>query len=127
MLPYDKALIADSDSSKDNNFVKVSSKTSLTGYSVLNNIDGTPSLLLKVTLPRDVYKQAVKDTNFYFGILILASLILSAIIFTLIDLLVVKRINQLKSTIDKIRSSRDFSLISNVEGNDEDFRIKPGL
>jgi diguanylate cyclase (GGDEF)-like protein len=119
MLPYDKVLIADSDSSTDNNFVKVSSRTSLTGYSMLNNIDGTPSLLLKVTLPRDVYKQAVKDTNFYFGILILASLILSAIIFTLIDLLVVKRINKLKSTIDKIRSSRDFSLISNVEGNDE--------
>lgn len=119
LLAYDSELILNNDSVKEDTFVKVTNKNSKNGYGILKDIFSRPSSFVKITLPRDMYKNAQDTVNSYLLIITAVSVFFSISILLLFNILVVKRINAIKSIIETVHNSNDLSAVIVIEGNDE--------
>lgn len=119
IVKYNKDLIANANYIKKNIKVKINSKKAITSYGVINNIFGKPVFLTKLSLQRNIYSKAEDAIGLYLLILLLILLAFSLGIGLLIDILVVKKINKIKETIENVQSSQDLSSIITLKGNDE--------
>jgi len=119
LLAYDSELILNTDSAKKDTFVKVTNENFINGYGILNNIFSKPSSLVKVTLPRDIFKNAQETVKFYLLIITAVSVFFSLGIIFLIHQLVIKKINTIKSIIESVHNSNDLSTVIMLKGNDE--------
>jgi PAS domain S-box-containing protein len=91
----------------------------LAGYSLIKGIDGSPALLMRATLPRDIYAQGKKST-FYFLIFMLGGgLILAVLVIFTLERSVLSRLSFLSTHVHAIGSRKDFSDRVRVEGDDE--------
>jgi two-component sensor histidine kinase/sensor domain CHASE-containing protein len=89
------------------------------GYTVLNDINGDPALLLRVDLPREIYNQGIISINYFLISLIFVSLIFSSISIWLIEEEVLSRILRLNKDVTRIKNSKNPSKHVIVEGKDE--------
>lgn len=89
------------------------------GYGVIPDINGKPSLVIKVSEKRDIYQQG-KTTLYYYGFSIISLGLLLAIAMTfLLDTSIVSRLLKLNESVKKIEESGDVSKRIEVYGNDE--------
>ena len=119
LLAYDKSLILKADSEKKDTFVKITNDNFITGYGLINNISSEPSLFVKVTLQRNIFRKAENAIYFYILILLFALILVSISIFMLIHVLVSKRIGIINKVIGNVNNSHDLSTIITLKGNDE--------
>ena len=119
LLTYDKNLILKADSAKKDTFVKITNNNFITGYGLLNNIFSEPSLFVKVTLQRKIFRKAENAIYFYFLIILLALILVSISIFMIIHVFVVKKIEIINKIIENVNNSHDLSTSITLKGKDE--------
>ncbi|MCX9083464.1 MAG: ATP-binding protein [Candidatus Methanoperedens sp.] len=89
------------------------------GYTLINEINDSPSLILRVDLPREIYNQGKVSVNYLLISLISIGLIFGSISLFLIEKHVLSRILRLNNDVTQIKKSKDPSVIVAVDGEDE--------
>ena len=119
LVDYNKELTLSSDSMRRDTFVKVTNNDVITSYGLINNIFKAPSLLVKVTSHRSIFKNAQNTMNFYLLILLAALTLFSLSIFVLIHVFVVRKIKIINSVVENVHNSHDVFSSIVLKGNDE--------
>ena len=95
------------------------SENSIAGYALIKDIYGDPALILRVDLPRDIYRQG-QSAVYYFSIyILLIGLIFAIVILFLLEKTFLSRIARLILDVHNIGLSGDVSMRIPVAGKDE--------
>lgn len=90
---------------KNNQFlIERNNETLISGYTLLNDINDKPIAILKIELPRNLYQIGIKTIHYYNKVFIIYSIILVALLWYLLQELLVKRLEKLKGQIDNTNS-----------------------
>ena len=93
--------------------------TTLGSYSLIRDISGSPAVILRASIPRDIYAQG-KSTSTYFIVLLFASgLIIGLVMLVLLEKTVLSRLALLSRRVNDIGRTRDFSARIEIRGRDE--------
>ena len=91
----------------------------IAGYALLEDIGGNPVLILRVDMPREIYRQG-RVTTFYFVLLFLAvCLVFGSTMMLLLERQVLSRVILLDKMVSRARVRRDLSVRVPVAGRDE--------
>lgn len=91
----------------------------IAGYTMVPDIYGKPALLLRVTLPRDVYAQGQVSTRYQIGSLVVIGLVFGIVTMLLLERLVLARLGRLSASVSRIGASGDLSVRVSMTGQDE--------
>lgn len=69
-------------------FVRVLNRHTIAGYALVNDIDGNPGMLLRVSLPREIYKQGERSFYHLTGVLLIVGLVSGILILRLLNKLI---------------------------------------
>ena len=95
------------------------SENSIAGYVLVKDIYGDPALILRVDLPRDIYRQG-QSAIYYFSIyILLIGLIFAIVILFLLEKTFLSRIARLVLDVRNIGLSGDVSMRIPISGYDE--------
>jgi sensor domain CHASE-containing protein/HPt (histidine-containing phosphotransfer) domain-containing protein len=99
--------------------INSSSKDNLNCYVTINDIHNKRACMLKINLPRDIYKQALL-TNYYIMLIIfLTGLTLAEVIALLLNRTVISRIDKLNKDVTAIKKGSNTAHMVTEIGNDE--------
>ena len=118
-LPPDFREARSSLSSESPTVVRTLSDDSVGGYTMLEDIYGTPILLVRADMPRDVIARGRDALDFLLIALVAVGLVLVVVIAFLLDKLVVSRVSRLNAEVSGVRSTSDLSARVATEGRDE--------
>ncbi|MBP0000727.1 MAG: HAMP domain-containing protein [Cyanobacteria bacterium SID2] len=104
-------------------FIEALNEDSIVGYTLLKDIFGTPIVLLRVELPRDIYQQGQIALRYLVVSLLLVGLLLSVAVLLLLETTVLRRLSHLSSDVQQIGNRSDLSLRVHESGNDELSRL----
>jgi len=103
--------------------IKSLSKETIAIYALLRGVSGEPSIILRLEMPRDIYRQG-ESTIFYFLLFILLSGITFAIvILVLLDKTLLSRLANLGLSVNNIGLTGDLSMRVPAAGSDELSRL----
>ncbi len=94
-------------------------RDTIAAYNLLRDVYGKPSVLLKVDMPRTVYRQGEKSLRISFLFLLVASVVFGLTTILLLERIVLARLAELNRSVKKIALSGDPFLRVNLKGNDE--------
>lgn len=96
--------------------IERTSDTSLTGYSLLKDIYNKPVAIVKALMPRTVYQVGLNTLLYYNSIFVIYSIFLMALLWLLLQKLVVDRLERLKAQIGNIDENNHYfnNLISGI-------------
>lgn len=105
--------------SSDSVYIDNRNPDKITGYGIVNDIFDTPALSVELSLPKDILIQA--DSNMHFLIIIMAAIFVLFVLIVLkfVDAIVLKRISNIKNTINIMNYTNDLSLRLEDDNNDE--------
>ncbi|MFZ5643642.1 MAG: PAS domain S-box protein [Bacillota bacterium] len=104
---------------EDSTAVSPKNEDYISGYKLINDIYGNPSLALKVDLPRSIYKQG-KKSNIYLMLSILGvGLAFSVLSILFLEKLILSRLSRLGRDISNIGANGDFNRRVETTGHDE--------
>ncbi len=89
------------------------------GYTVLNDINGAPALMVRADVPRDIMDEGNKSLNFLLIAMIALGVILVGLIAYLLDKLVLSRMARLNTQVSAIDTTADLETRVVVPGRDE--------
>ena len=89
------------------------------GYTLLNDIYGTPILMLRADMPRGIYQQGQNSMLYFMSSLIAAGLVFVAVVLLLLERLVLSPLSRLSSSVSSIGASGDLSARVMMAGRDE--------
>ena len=89
------------------------------GYTLLRDIYGKPALLLRVNIPREIYKQGQVSLHALILFLLGVSIVFGMGIVLLLEKTVLSRLANLSASVERIGTSSDLSIRIGVTGNDE--------
>jgi PAS domain S-box-containing protein len=118
-LAPDLSLAAARLSPHDSAFVQPLNPESLGAYAELTDIYGRPAALMRVVLPRSIYRQSHTSLLQILLLLLAAVLFFGALILYLIERTILSRIAKLTEDITQVGASGDLSARVSVNGNDE--------
>jgi PAS domain S-box-containing protein len=118
-LPDDLREVQPSLSEETPIVVRPLSVDSIAGYATLADIYGAPALTLRVETPRPIYRQGQSTFTYFLGSLFLVSLVFGALGFAALDWQVLRRVELLSASVQKIRSHSDLSTRVPATGEDE--------
>ncbi len=99
--------------------VKTTSNDLLTGYSVLRSSSGRPSLILKVEMPRSIYKSSQRTILLLALSLLISGIVAAFLIYHYLDRNLLRRLDKITSSVLDIGKSNDLSGRIPVLGDDE--------
>ncbi len=99
--------------------IKTTSNDLLTGYSVLHSSSGRPSLILKVEMPRSIYKSSQRSTLLLALSLLISGIVAAFLIYNYLDRNLLRRLDKITSSVRDIGKSNDLSGRVPVLGDDE--------
>jgi PAS domain S-box-containing protein len=98
-------------------------KNFITGYTLIKDISGKPSIILKIKMPSATYYQARKAI-FYFNIgILITGMICALIIIFLLEKKLLSRLDKIMSGIIRITETRSLKSRISLKGNDELTRL----
>jgi len=100
-------------------FVQPLSAEFIAGYVLLEDIYGGPSLIMRVDMPREIYRQGQASVLYFASSLLIISLVLGLVILLLLEKMVLSRLAQLSASVRSIRTTSDLSTRVLVTGKDE--------
>jgi PAS domain S-box-containing protein len=100
-------------------FVQPLSADSIAGYALLEDIYGKPGLVLRVDMPRDIYKQGQTSALYFISALLAVSLVFGLVTLLLLEKVVLSRLARLSVSVRSIGASGDLSERVSVTGRDE--------
>ncbi len=104
-------------------FVRSLNEDAIAGYTLLKDIDGKPALLMRVQMPRAIYKQGKASMSYIGSLLFAVGLVFSAVTLLLLEKLVLSRLARLSKGVSKIGASGNLSARVLVSGKDELSRL----
>jgi sensor domain CHASE-containing protein/class 3 adenylate cyclase len=113
------ALSSQVQSSETSIVVQPSSTDTIRGYTLLQDIYNQPALLLRVDLPRDIYKQGRVSLNYFIVSLLVVGFVFTVATLLLLRRLVLSRLARLSNEVKSIGTTGDFSMRVAVSGADE--------
>ncbi len=99
--------------------VRIRDEQILDAYGLVRDINGRPALLIKVSLARDIQREAKRTTVLVAALLTMAGTLVLLSVLWLLRKLVVKRLELLSENINSIARTEDFSRQLQCEGSDE--------
>jgi PAS domain S-box-containing protein len=100
-------------------YTRVLNDDTIAGFTPVHDIRGTPRLLLKAEMPRNVYVQAKDSLRYYFASTALIGLAICVLVFLLVKKLVVNRLVVLAHEVRRIGTTSGSDDRVTVGGNDE--------
>lgn len=91
----------------------------ITGYTTLNGTSGKPSLLVKIEMPRTIYKSSQKTILFLALSLLISGLVASFFVYYYLDRNLLRRLDKITSSVLRIGRSNDLSGRVPILGDDE--------
>jgi PAS domain S-box-containing protein len=95
------------------------SDDTIAGYTLINDIYGNPALILKVEMPRVIYRQGRVSQLYFMGALLLAGIVFGGVVQLLLEKSVVSRLSALNASVGSIAASGDASARVSCAGSDE--------
>ena len=92
----------------------------IAAYTLLRDVYGKPAVLLKVDMPRTVYRQGEQSLRISFLFLLVASVVFGITTMLLLERIVLARLAELNRSVKKIALSRDPYLRVNLKGNNDE-------
>ncbi|NJK67128.1 MAG: PAS domain S-box protein [Microcoleus sp. CSU_2_2] len=99
--------------------VRALSEKSIAGYALLNDIYNQPALLLRVDIPREIYRQGQTSLRYLLVSVLLAGMGFIGCTLLLLERLVLFRLSGLAKGVNRISASKDLSVQLPVIGEDE--------
>lgn len=100
-------------------FSKALSEDSISGYALVKDIYGVPCLILKTSIPRDIYNHGKSSLGYFLLMLLGAGLFFGAIMLILLEHTVLSRLSKLSADVSNIGLGGDLSARVSSAGNDE--------
>ncbi|KGF72200.1 hypothetical protein DO97_11660 [Neosynechococcus sphagnicola sy1] len=91
----------------------------IAGYTLVNNIEGQPALLLQIQGPRPIYQQAQVSLQFLAVSLLVVGLGLTITVLVLLEKVVLSRLTQLHTFVSSVSADGDLSVRIEIPGQDE--------
>ena len=99
----------------------------ISGYTTIKDVEGDPVLILRVDMPRDIYKQGQRSL-LYFGISLLILGIASVItVLWLVERVILSRLTALSDSVATVRDTGELSVPIAVAGKDELSSLASGV
>jgi len=95
------------------------SDNTVAGYALLWDIYGNPVLTLRITEPRDLYRQGTSTIFQFIMILLLTEMLFGFVMIFFLDRFVLSRINTLSSQVRRIGTGSDWAARVKLEDSDE--------
>ncbi|MEG4961046.1 MULTISPECIES: CHASE4 domain-containing protein [unclassified Microcoleus] len=118
-LPADFHQVREKLSGKKSILVRPLSEESIAGYALIRDIYNQPALLLRVDIPREIYRQGQISLLYLLGSVALAGVGLVGCTLLLLERLVLSRLSGLAKAVKRVSSSQDLSVRLPVTGEDE--------
>jgi PAS domain S-box-containing protein len=118
-LPADFEQMREKLSEKKPILVRPLSEESIAGYALIRDIYNQPALLLRVDIPREIYRQGQISLLYLLGSVALAGVGLVGCTLLLLERLVLSRLSGLAKAVKGVSSSQDLSVRLPVTGEDE--------
>ena len=99
--------------------VRPLSEESIAGYALIRDIYNQPALLLRVDIPREIYRQGQISLLYLLGSVALAGVGFVGCTLLLLERLVLSRLSGLAKAVNRVSSSQDLSVRLPVTGEDE--------
>lgn len=100
-------------------FVKPKDKKTVSGYTLLNDIEGKPAVMLQVDVARDVFRQGQLTIRYFLFALLGVGIVFVLIITLMLERLVLARLSRLSRDVKKVGDTSDFSARVYTAGKDE--------
>lgn len=104
---------------KNSFFSKPLSEDSICGYTLIKDIYGMPCLILKISIPRDIYKHGKSSLEYFLLMLLGAGLLFGAMMLVLLEHTVLSRLSKLSADVSNIGLGGDLSARVSSTGDDE--------
>ena len=89
------------------------------GYALLKDVYGTPSLMLRAEMARDIFNQGLTSSSYVTFALLVAGLVFTVLLILLLEKLVLNRLAKVSKAIRQIGRSGELSRRVQIEGKDE--------
>ncbi|MFH1032648.1 MAG: CHASE4 domain-containing protein [Chloroflexota bacterium] len=100
-------------------FVQTLGTESISGYTLLNDTRGHPVLILKVSIPRDIYKLGEVAVAYHIIAIMIIGLIAAAAVILAVQKQMISRFAVISSGLDKVAATSDLTTRLPISGNDE--------
>lgn len=101
------------------NPIIITATNSLVGYKIIEDINGKPIAVIKVTIPRNILAAAVKTTEYFNIAFVILGILFALLLFYLIRFFIISRLEKINEKLIKISSTKDFNLNVPETGKDE--------
>ncbi len=91
----------------------------LAAYTLIEDIEGKPVLLLRVDTSRSIYKQGQASVRYLFVVLLAVGIMFGALTLTILERLVLARMMGLSASVRTIGQSGNFAARVSMQGDDE--------
>jgi two-component sensor histidine kinase/sensor domain CHASE-containing protein len=106
-------------SSPGSTYILPQSSDVVVGYSLLSDIHGKPAALLKVSLPRSIYKEGLASLLYVFVAFAILALVSTLAVILIVDRLILRRLSHLGREIERVGTTHDLAVRIRMDGSDE--------
>ncbi len=99
----------------------------ISAYSFVQDVKGTPILMMRVNAPRSVYAQSRAAMRSFIFALIVAGVVFCIVPLLLIEKLVLRRLSRLGAEVETVSRQPDVAAAVTVEGSDELSGVAGGI
>jgi len=100
-------------------YIQPLSTETIAGYTVVEDIYGRPGLILKVSKPREIYKQGLTSIRYFIASILAVGLVLTIMSLLLLEKVILSRLAGLSASVISIAAKSDPAGRVLVAGNDE--------
>jgi len=118
-IPPDFSVVRSSISSRAPIFVQPLSEQAIAGYTLIEDISGYPTLVLRVDAPRDIYQQGQSTISYVILTIVGVSLAFGLVTILLLEKQVLSRLSYLSRSVSDIGTGGKISARVSVPGSDE--------
>jgi PAS domain S-box-containing protein len=118
-MPQDFLRARDAMGENAASFILPLSGDTIAGYQVLKDVYGKPALLLRMVLPRGIYRQGQASLLHFMVLLLAAGLVFAAVALVVLERTVLSRLSALTEGVAEIGAHGDLSRRVSLGGRDE--------
>jgi PAS domain S-box-containing protein len=112
-------VVSPSNSEGNNFYLDHITETTITGTTILQDINGNPILSLDVEMPRDIYQQGRSTIEYVFYAILAIGFVFGLVLTTSLEKTVLSRLFLLSTNLTEITENGSLSSRVQMEGNDE--------
>jgi len=112
--------VANSSMSKDKPlFSQPLDKENVAGYALIDDVYGNPVVIMKITMPRDIYAQGLTSIAYSVAALFVLGSVFCVVSIILLEKFVLSRLSQLNVDVRNVEKEGNFAMRVSVAGKDE--------